>query len=172
MRIFHIATAADWTAATRAGEYTVSTRGRTLAEEGFIHAAYREQVADVYDEFFADVTEPLVLLHIEPSRLTSPVREDRVGDRVFPHVYGPLNRQAVVDAQPLDSAGRPVTFFRAMLGEMAWRMAAGVLFMLLVTAGVLLSDAVGGPDWAQLVGALAGAALGVVVWRLMSRRFG
>ncbi|RYE80415.1 MAG: DUF952 domain-containing protein [Myxococcales bacterium] len=171
MKIFHIATAADWAAATRAGEYRISTRGRTLDDEGFIHAAYREQVGDVYDEFYADVTEPLVLLHIEPSRLTSELREDRVGDRVFPHVYGPLNRQAVVDAQPLDATGRPVTFFRLMLREMAWRMAAGLLFMLFVTIGILVAS---GSDqaWPSVLGVLVGASLGVISWRILSRRFG
>ena len=32
-RIFHIAAAADWTAAQRSGTYTTSTLGRTLAED-------------------------------------------------------------------------------------------------------------------------------------------
>ena len=35
--IYHIATAADWAQAQRDGQYATSTRGRTLAEEGFIH---------------------------------------------------------------------------------------------------------------------------------------
>ena len=43
MRIFHIATAADW-APHSARHYTTSTRGRTLEQEGFIHASRREQV--------------------------------------------------------------------------------------------------------------------------------
>jgi uncharacterized protein (DUF952 family) len=34
--IYHIATASDWAQAQAAGEYTTSTLGRTLAEEGFI----------------------------------------------------------------------------------------------------------------------------------------
>ena len=42
-RIFHIATVADWDEARRQGRYTTSTRGRTLAEEGFIHASRGDQ---------------------------------------------------------------------------------------------------------------------------------
>jgi uncharacterized protein (DUF952 family) len=42
--IYHIAAAADWEQALRDGQYTISTRGRTLAEEGFIHAATAAQV--------------------------------------------------------------------------------------------------------------------------------
>jgi uncharacterized protein (DUF952 family) len=171
VRIFHIATAADWTAAARAGEYRVSTLGRSLADEGFIHAAYREQVADVYDKFYAGVHEPLVLLHIEPARLTSPLRDERVGDRVFPHVHGPINRQAVVEVQPLDASGRPVTFSGALLREMAWRMAAATLFMVLVTVAVVLAAAAGSPVLTVVAG-LVGAALGVLGWRLLAARFG
>lgn len=171
MKIFHIATAADWADAAKAGEYRVSTLGRTLADEGFIHACYREQIPDVYREFYADVKEPLVLLHIEPARLISQVQEDRVGDKVFPHVYGPINRAAVVEVQPLDIGGRAITFSRVMLREMAWRMCAGVLFMALVAVGVVVADAIG-PAWTAWIGALIGASLGVFCWRLIARRFG
>jgi len=33
--IYHLAEAADWEQARREGQYAMSTRGRTLAEEGF-----------------------------------------------------------------------------------------------------------------------------------------
>jgi uncharacterized protein (DUF952 family) len=102
MEIFHIATAADWAAAQRSGTYTTSTRGRTLEQEGFIHASRREQLDGVRKAFYADVGEPLVLLTIDTDGLTSPWREDAVGDDTFPHVYGPINVSAVVSAEPLD----------------------------------------------------------------------
>ena len=38
-RLYHIATVPDWEQAQRDGEYTTSTRGRSLSEEGFIHAS-------------------------------------------------------------------------------------------------------------------------------------
>lgn len=99
--IFHIAEAADWEAARSAGDYRVSTRGRTLAEEGFIHASRREQVLAVAEESYADAAQ-LVLLTIDPALLASPVRDDEVAPGVvFPHIYGPLNLDAVVAVQPL-----------------------------------------------------------------------
>ena len=106
MRIFHIATVADWEAAQRSGSYTTSTLGRTLAEEGFIHASRVEQWQGVRDRFYAGVSEPLVLLVIESELLGSPVVEE-VPDgatETFPHVYGPINASAVVQAIPLDDA--------------------------------------------------------------------
>lgn len=42
--IYHIAFDSDWALASEAGEYRVSTRGKTLAEQGFIHASDAQQV--------------------------------------------------------------------------------------------------------------------------------
>lgn len=100
--IFHIAEVADCQAAQAAGDYRVSTRGRLLADEGFIHAARREQVLGVAEAFYADAG-PLLLLTIDPARLTSPVRDDEIGPGlVFPHIYGPINLDAVVAVTPFE----------------------------------------------------------------------
>ncbi len=100
MHIFHIATQSDWDAAVRTGSYDTSTRGRSLAEEGFIHASTRDQVQPVFERYYADAPEPLVLLTIDVDRLTAPVRVEPVGEATYPHIYGPINTGAVVDAQP------------------------------------------------------------------------
>ncbi|HLJ98340.1 MAG TPA: DUF952 domain-containing protein [Streptosporangiaceae bacterium] len=100
--IYHIARASDWERATRDGEYTVSTAGRTLAEEGFIHASQPHQVQGVRDAFFRD-TPGLVLLVIDPDLVRAPVRYDAVPGEPdpFPHIYGPLNTDAVVEVRAL-----------------------------------------------------------------------
>ena len=105
MRIFHIATAADWRGALATGEYTTSSRGVSLADEGFIHASRADQLAGVYARYYCD--EPLVLLHVDTDRLRVPWREDPVGDDSYPHVYGPIHPEAVVDATPLDGPPAP-----------------------------------------------------------------
>ncbi len=104
-RIFHIATAADWRRTLETGTYTTSTVGRTLDEEGFIHASRRDQVQGVFDRYYRGLGEPLVLLTLDPARLESELRVDPVGEDTYPHVYGPINRSAVVDAVPLDRRG-------------------------------------------------------------------
>jgi uncharacterized protein (DUF952 family) len=101
MRIYHVATKQDWEVAMRGGSYTTSTRGRTLEQEGFIHAAREEQVPGVLALFYGDVTEPLVVLEIETDGLGVPWREDQVDDETFPHIYGPLPTRAVVDVRPV-----------------------------------------------------------------------
>jgi uncharacterized protein (DUF952 family) len=105
--IFHIALREDWHAAEQAGEYRVSTVGRSLDEEGFIHASHRHQVDGVLERFYAEVSEPLVLLAIDAGRLDCEVREEAPpgSDERFPHVYGPIPTDAVVAVSPLDQSG-------------------------------------------------------------------
>jgi glutathione S-transferase len=101
--IYHLALLSDWVAAQEAGDYRVSTLGVTLEQEGFIHASRADQWEPVRERFYADVTEPLVLLVIDPARLTSELRVDFVaaaGDS-FPHVYGPINLDAVVETREI-----------------------------------------------------------------------
>jgi GrpB-like predicted nucleotidyltransferase (UPF0157 family)/uncharacterized protein (DUF952 family) len=96
--VFHITTAAAWEEARRAGVY----RHASLATEGFIHFSDVEQVVRVADRAFRS-TPDLVLLCVASARLDAPLRYDHVeeaGER-FPHLYGPLNLDAVVEAVAL-----------------------------------------------------------------------
>ena len=106
-RIYHLATAGDWAAAQASGTYTTSTRGRTLAEEGFLHASRADQWEGVRERYYAEVTESLVLLVVETDLLDVPVVEEPVpGGETYPHVYGPLDPAAVVEVVPLATPAR------------------------------------------------------------------
>jgi uncharacterized protein (DUF952 family) len=103
-RILHITTAQQWTAAQQAGEY----RAASLQTEGFIHASYPQQVQKVAQRFYRDVAD-LVVLVINSTALQADVRDEPgryAGDSVdelFPHIYGPINLDAVGDVIPLQS---------------------------------------------------------------------
>ena len=103
MQIFHIAEATVWAEASRSGHYSTSTRGATLEQVGFIHASQADQVAGVLDVVYADVDHDLLLLVIDTDRLTAPWQLDDVpgAAKPFPHVYGPLNADAVVGTAPI-----------------------------------------------------------------------
>jgi uncharacterized protein (DUF952 family) len=105
VRIHHIALAESWQAAQDAGAYTTSTLGLELDEVGFIHCSRPEQLDGVFQRFYADITEPLLILTIDTDLLTAPWQLDDVpGEQLsFPHVYGPLNVGAVVSAEPFRS---------------------------------------------------------------------
>ena len=106
--IYHIATSADWERALADGEYTRSSVDKTLAEEGFIHASQASQVARTANKFYREVPGDLVLLVIDERRLRAEVRYEDVpgaggedgAELPFPHVYGPLNTDAVLEALP------------------------------------------------------------------------
>jgi uncharacterized protein (DUF952 family) len=93
--IHHLALSEEWDSAVAAGVYTVSTRGRSLEEEGFIHCSFAAQVAGVASAFYADAAS-LLLLTIDPDRLGVELRVEGG----FPHVYGPVPVAAVVDVSP------------------------------------------------------------------------
>jgi uncharacterized protein (DUF952 family) len=96
--ILHITTAAAWAKAREDGELTTPS----LADEGFIHCSTFAQVESTADRIFAGSGE-LLALEVEVARLTSPLKWERatdVGDE-FPHIYGPLNVDAVTGTRPL-----------------------------------------------------------------------
>lgn len=101
--IYHIATRADWEQARRDGAYTISTASRTLAQEGFIHASQAAQVAAVANMFYRGVPGDLVVLVIDPGRVRAEIRYEDVpgASAPFPHIYGPLNTDAVLAVHPL-----------------------------------------------------------------------
>jgi uncharacterized protein (DUF952 family) len=103
--LFHVALRRDWEGAQEAGEYRVSTLGRSLDEEGFLHASYAHQWQGVRDAYYAGVTEPLVLLEVDPALLEVPVVEEVPdgGAEAFPHLYGPLPVAAVVAVRELNA---------------------------------------------------------------------
>jgi uncharacterized protein (DUF952 family) len=103
VHIFHIATVADWDEARSSGAYATSTRGVTLEQEGFLHASRADQVGGVFDRYYADAAEPLVLLTIDTDLLDVPWREDPVGEDTFPHIYGRLPATAVVQVRPISA---------------------------------------------------------------------
>jgi uncharacterized protein (DUF952 family) len=97
--IFHIAEASGWAEAQEIGTYRRSTLGRTVQEEGFIHCSYRSQVEAVANAFYAG-QEDLLLLVIDPARVAPEIREEAVdGHERFPHIYGPLNLDAVTEVR-------------------------------------------------------------------------
>jgi uncharacterized protein (DUF952 family) len=173
MPIFHLALRSDWESALKQGSYTTSTLGRTLADEGFIHASRADQWQGVRAAFYADVAEPLVLLVIDTDRLTSPVVEETPPDssETFPHIYGPLNIDAVVKAVPLDAVGNPPadSFSSLFLRELFRNAALAALLMFFVVVGALVVRALT-PEWGALIGTGIGLAVGVVVVVLLHRR--
>jgi len=101
--IYHIAFAADWAHARDTGEYRISTRGATLEDQGYIHASQAHQVAVVANAVYRDARD-LIILTIDPALLRAELRYEQLpdADDPFPHIYGPLNTDAVVRTEPIE----------------------------------------------------------------------
>ena len=71
-------------------------------------------LVEIANLYFGDLSEPLLALEINPNRLTAPLKfeppihpagqssglDETAGPDhtiLFPHIYGPLNREAIVD---------------------------------------------------------------------------
>ncbi|MEU4834354.1 DUF952 domain-containing protein [Streptosporangium sp. NPDC023615] len=101
MTILHLALARDWEAARETGEYRVSTLGRTFDDVGFIHACTgHEQLRGVVERFYRHVTDPLVLLSVDPAGLDVRLEVPPGSQEAFPHLYQPLPVTAVTSALP------------------------------------------------------------------------
>jgi len=103
MEIRHLALASDWEDARTHGAYRVSTRGATLDEVGFIHCAFPDQLDGVAARMYATVTEPLVVLVIDSVEVEAggiAVLVDEVDGAGFPHIYGPLYPECVIEVLP------------------------------------------------------------------------
>jgi uncharacterized protein (DUF952 family) len=101
--IYHISLVSEWRAARGASEYTMSSNGVTLAQQGFIHCCYVNQIQGVLQRFYTEVTEPMCLMTIDPYRVTAPVIAENLegGTELFPHIYGPIPIAAVTEVTML-----------------------------------------------------------------------
>lgn len=108
-RIYHIAYAEDWARAQERGEYRTSTRDTSLEQQGYIHASTAPQVTATANRVYGPGAD-LVVLHVDTDRLASEVRHEAApgSGELFPHIYGPINTDAVVHVEPLrpDPDGR------------------------------------------------------------------
>ena len=99
--VYHITKREQWEEARSAGAY----RGDTLGTEGFIHCSQLHQVVPTANALFRGQKD-LVLLVIDSARVRAEIRyEGPAGEELFPHIYGPLNLDAVTQA--LDFEPRP-----------------------------------------------------------------
>lgn len=91
MLIYKILLPAEWAEFEAAGRFDGSPFDH---ESGFIHCSSREQVGPTAIRVFPD--EPaLVVAAIDADALGESVRWEESSDGLFPHVYGPVPRDAV-----------------------------------------------------------------------------
>ncbi|MFZ2095693.1 MAG: peptide chain release factor N(5)-glutamine methyltransferase [Anaerolineales bacterium] len=95
-RILHLCQRTDWLISKALGEY----RPESLAREGFIHCSQPEQIIAVANRYYQGLPD-MIVLSVDPEKLTSEIRWEKTGDVYYPHVYGPINLEAVTSIDDL-----------------------------------------------------------------------
>ncbi len=96
MLIYHIVTLDRWEQFEDESFY----KAESLDTEGFIHCSYRNQLPEVLERYNKDAGRVLIL-HINPHLLTvsSLIAEPSTNREIYPHVYGEINRRAIVEVE-------------------------------------------------------------------------
>lgn len=95
MMIFHIVSRSDWETAKKKGSYEPAS----LKKEGFIHFSKTDQILKVANSFYKGNSD-LIILKVDPEKLKhelkmEPPLEAPMSGILFPHLYGPLEIEAV-----------------------------------------------------------------------------
>jgi uncharacterized protein (DUF952 family) len=93
--LLHIATKEDWLAGQTSGVYRVVS----LEKEGFIHCSTVGQLMGVANDYYAG-RQGLLLLVIDDEKVPAEIRYEDCYEtgQQFPHIYGPLPANAIVEA--------------------------------------------------------------------------
>lgn len=95
--IYHIATSEDWNLHLTNSTY----EPLAYVKEGFIHCSTKGQVPGVLQRYYSGVKN-LILLHIDETKLIVELKyEEGTNKEQFPHVFGPINKDAIVTVENL-----------------------------------------------------------------------
>jgi uncharacterized protein (DUF952 family)/flavin reductase (DIM6/NTAB) family NADH-FMN oxidoreductase RutF len=99
MKIFHIVKKWEWEKHSK-----LSYQSESLKTQGFIHCCTQDQIKKVLDQWFSGQTG-LIVVEIDPDLLKAKVKYENLegGEELFPHVYGPINLDAVINEKPISN---------------------------------------------------------------------
>jgi uncharacterized protein (DUF952 family) len=96
-KIFHFISESDLGKYMQGGHLQVPS----LVNHGFIHCSLPEQVIHVANSIAPNRTD-LLLVEIDEDRVTPKIVYENLegGNSLFPHIYGPLNEDAIISIHP------------------------------------------------------------------------
>jgi uncharacterized protein (DUF952 family) len=72
----------------------------SLVEEGFIHATPRNQLNRLANKYYKERINPLILV-VDQDKITAEVKWEPATGGLYPHIYGELNADAIVNFEPI-----------------------------------------------------------------------
>jgi uncharacterized protein (DUF952 family) len=95
MLIYHIVLPEVWEKFRDKDEY----EAESLKTEGFIHCSYKNQIDEVLQRYYKEA-EKVIILHINPHFLKSELAaEPSTNCEIFPHIYGKINKSAIIETE-------------------------------------------------------------------------
>ena len=96
--IYYATILADWQQQANAATYEAAS----LRTEGFIHLSETHQLTGVLHRYYQN-TPDLLLLYVDPDKLAAELTyEPTTNNELFLHLYGPIDRAAIVEVQPIE----------------------------------------------------------------------
>ncbi len=89
--LVHLCQKQDWQQAQAQGYYI----SKSISQEGFVHCSQPHQILQVANRFYKQVPG-LALLWMDPEKISPEIRWEYSDGALFPHIYGPINLDAVV----------------------------------------------------------------------------
>ena len=102
--IYHMVPQTEWQQQAPETPY----RPASLAGEGFIHCTGEaDRLVNVANMFYSQVRDDFVILCLDTDAIRAEIRWEEADGHRFPHIYGPLNLDAVsaVVPFPRDASG-------------------------------------------------------------------
>lgn len=98
MLIYHIVLPETW----KTFENKEFYEAESLQSEGFIHCSYESQIDAVLHRYYSGAKQ-VNILGIDTQKLSSKlVEEASTNNEIYPHIYGPINLEAVASVQLRD----------------------------------------------------------------------
>ena len=95
MLIYHVTSPANWEKYQGRPSYQTES----LQTEGYIHCSYANQLEGVLKRYFGGAVKVIILTIDTDKILAKLVAETSTGGQAFPHIYGRLNHNAVVNVE-------------------------------------------------------------------------
>jgi len=111
MHVFHILKKGEW-----ANNVLTAYQPASLETQGFIHCCTQTQIPKVVSKWFP-VDEDLLLMEIDAEVLHSKLVYENLeaGKELFPHIYGPINLEAIIQVKEFPRSTQPEVPRRQMI---------------------------------------------------------
>lgn len=92
MLIYHIVLPEVWESFKDKDEY----EAESLQTEGFIHCSFAEQLDGVLQRYYSNAEKVLILSLNTEKLMSKLVNEPSTNNEIYPHIYGKINKSAIV----------------------------------------------------------------------------